>query len=58
MITKNRKYKGLKKMCVYIWQEKKGDTINTVIDCIGDEELYKELKKSILREELERIIYK
>ena len=38
MKTTRKKRKGLKKFCVYVWQEKKGKEINTYIDHIGDEE--------------------
>lgn len=46
-ITRQGKNKELKKFCIYIWQEKNKDGVNTFIDHIGDEELLKELQLSI-----------
>ena len=49
--TRGTKVKNLKRLCIYISQEKiDKNTTNTTIDHIGDKELLEEYNKSILND--------
>lgn len=52
-LTRPSKSKNLKKLCIYIWQEKRDDGIDTYIDHIGDESLLDEYNDSVLRKHFE-----
>lgn len=54
----NNKKKKNKALCIYIWQEESEHGTNTYIDHVGDDSLLEEYNDSIIREQLEKIIYK
>ncbi len=56
-ITRKAKTKGLKRLCIYIFEKSNDNgSIDTMIDHIGDEELLQVYKRNILEDALTKVI--